>query len=174
MKTLRQINNDIEQLCLETPYEDDDSEHEIEAELKMLNLAFDEKLEAIGNVRMEQKAYIKRLRAEKARLDKEITSVESRGKWLDFYCMAEMLRAGVRSFTGKFLKLTIAKSPVSAEVATNPDDGKPRIEDIDPRFVQEVVSHKVDKSEAIRHYKQTGEVPEGFRIVDNREHLRIR
>ena len=174
MKTLRQINNDIERLCLETPYEDDDSEQGIEAELQMLNLAFDEKLEAIGNVRVEQKAYIKRLRAEKARLDKEIASVESRGKWLDFYCMAEMLRAGVRNFTGKFLKLTIAKSPVSAEVATNPDDGKPCIEDIDPRFVKEVVSHKVDKSEAIRHYKQTGEVPEGFRIVDNREHLRIR
>ena len=171
--TLRQINAEIERICLHTPYTDDDTEKEIEAELKALNLAFEVKLENIANVRVEQKAYIKRLKAEKQRLDREIASVEARGKWLDLYCMGEMLRAGLRSFKGTFLKLAIRKSPVSAEVATDPDTRLPRVEVIDPQFVEQVVTHKVDKKSAIAHYKATGEVPNGFRIIDNREHLRI-
>ena len=171
--TLRAINSEIDRLCLETPFEDDDTEKEIEAALKALNLAFEVKLENIANVRVEQKAYIKRLKAEKARLDGEIKKVENRGKWLDLYCMGEMLRAGLRSFKGTFLKLSIRKSPVSAEVATDPDTRQPRIEDIDPRFVEQVVTHKVDKKAAIAHFKATGEIPEGFTIVDTREHLRI-
>ena len=171
--TLRSINAEIERLCLETPFEDDDTEKEIEAELAALNLKFDAKLEAIGHVRIEQKAYVKRLKSEKVRIDKVIAAVENRGKWLDLYAMGEMLRAGIRAFTGKFLKFSVRKSPVSAEVVTNPDTHKPRVKDIDPRFVEEVVTVRVNKKDAIQHYKNTGEVPEGFTIIDNREHLRI-
>ena len=169
--TLRQINTEIERLCLETPFKDDETEKEIEAELRALNLAFEVKLENIANVRIEQKDYIKRLKTEKARLDREIKKVENRGKWLDLYCMGEMLRAGLRSFKGTFLKLSIRKSPVSAEVATDPDTREPRVEHIDPRFVEQVVTHKIDKKAAIAHFKNTGETPDGFRIIDNREHL---
>ena len=170
--TLRQINEEIERICLETPY-DPENEAEVEAQLKALNLKFDEKLENIGYVRIEQKAYIKRLREEKARIDREIANVTQRGDSLDWYCLAEMLRVGLRTFTGKFLKLSIRKSPVSAEVPIDPDTHKPRVEDIDPNFVEQVITYKVKKSDAIQHYKQTGEVPEGFTIIENREHLRI-
>ena len=171
MLTLRQINDEIEKICFET---EDGNEAEIPKQLDALQMKLEEKLENIGYVRVEQKAYIKRLKAEKQRIDKEIASVEARGKWLDWYCMHEMLRAGIRTFKGKFIKLSICKSPVSAEVEIHPDTKEPQWDEIDPRFVEQVVTHKVNKSDAIQHYKQTGEVPDGFIMIENREHLRIR
>ena len=170
--TLREINAEIESIVFDTPY-DEDSEAEVEARLNELNLAFDEKLENLGQVRLEQKAYIQRLDDEIKRLQVEKRSVERRGAWLDFYAMTEMLKIGIRSFKGKFLKLSIRKSPVSAQVAIDPDNGQPHVADIDERFWEEEVRYKVLKSDAIRHFKETGEVPEGFTIIDNREHLRI-
>ena len=122
--TLRQINEEIERICLETPY-DPENEAEIEAQLKALNLKFDEKLENIGYVRIEQKAYIKRLREEKARIDREIANVTQRGDSLDWYCLAEMLRAGLRTFTGKFLKLSIRNRPYPQKYPSTPTPTSP-------------------------------------------------
>ena len=170
--TLREINAEIERVLIDTPY-DDENEDAVQAELTALNLQFDEKIENIAYVRLEQKAYMKRLREEKARLDQEIKNIEARGKWLDFYVMAEMVKLGIKSWKGKLLSLSIRKSPVSAEVPINPDDNQPVIESIDPRFLEVEVKHKVKKADAIAHYKQTSEVPEGFTIITDREHLRI-
>ena len=76
-----------------------------------------------------------------------------------------MFRLGIRAFKGKFVKFAIRKSPVSAEI-TN-------IDDIAPDFIEEVVTKKVKKSEAVQFFKQTGEAPAGFRCIYGHEHLRI-
>ena len=170
--TLREINAEIERVLIDTPY-DEETEGEVQAELTALNLQFDEKLENIGYVRLEQKAYVKRLREEKQRIDREIVNIERRAAWLDFYVMAEMLKLGIKSWKGKLLSLSIRKSPVSAEAVLNPDTDQPAIEQIDPAFLEVEIKHKVKKADAILHYKTTGEVPEGFTIITDREHLRI-
>ena len=87
--------------------------------------------------------------------------------------MGEMIRMGMRNFKGNLLRLTVRMSPVSAELPIDPDTNQPRIEAIDPNFVEQVVTYKVDKSAAILHFKATGEIPKGFKIIDTLEHLRI-
>lgn len=174
MATLREINDAIDALLLDTPYEDDDTEAEIQAQLAALNLKFDEKLENIGFVRLQMKADVKMLDAEIQRLIARKNGILKRGNWLDRYCIAEMLRAGIKSLKGKFLTIGRQASPVSADIPIHPDTQEPDISQIDGRFVEEVVTHKVHKREAIEHYKNTGEVPEGFTFIENNEHLRIR
>lgn len=172
--SLRKINAQIKRICFAERDNNAEARAEMQAELDALEMKRGEKLENIGYVRIEQKAYLKRLRAEKKRINREIKSVEADGAWLDWYCMMEMLEASMRKFKGKFLTLTVCASPTSAKVPMNPDTNKPRWDLIDPRFVGETVEPKLLTQEAIDHYNRTGEVAEGFRIIEDAEHLRVR
>ena len=170
--TLRDLNDEIAAIIFDTPYHEA-ADAEVEAQLQALDMDFYQQLEELGLARVEQKAYVSRLKAEKKRIDSVIKNVEARGKWLDLYCMGEMIRKGIRAFKGNLLRLSIRMSPVSAELPMNPDTNQPKIETIDPRFVEQIVTYKVDKSAAIQHFKNTGEIPKGIRIIETLEHLRI-
>ena len=171
--TARKINDEID-LIMEQRRRGEITDAETETALDTLYMKLGQKLENIGYVRIEKKAYIKRLKAEKKRIDREIHAVTEDVKWLDLYCMAEMVRAGLRKFQGNFIKIAISKSQNSAEVPIDPDTKKPQWDLIDSRFVGETVEPKLLKQEALDHYERTGEVPEGFTIITDREHLRVK
>ena len=163
-RTLREINNDI--LELTDAALDADCTEELESGLSNLEIERDEKIENIAYLRLEQKAEVQALDDEIRRLQSRKRAIENQGRWLDSYCVAEMLRAGIKLVVGKFVKLAVRKSPVSF---THADD----ITELDPEFVTEEITYKVSKSDVARHFKATGEIPRGFEIVDNKHHIRI-
>ena len=154
------------------------TEEEQHAELQKafdaLKIKCDTKIEHIGYVLMHQDDKVEQLEKEILRLTIWKKQVASRRKWLTWYCITEMVRAGIRKVVGKFIRVTVAKNgQYSAKVPINPQTKKPKWELIDPRFIGETVEPKLLKQDAIDHYNSTGDVPKGFTITKGK-HLRIR
>lgn len=165
-RTLHQINQEIMNLTQELIDTEDEAEQNaiIEA-LDALALQQEQKLENIAYVRLQMKADNKAIDEEIKRLQARKNATENAGKRLDGYVMTELQHAGIRKHEGKLASLTIAMSPVSCEI-------------VDPELIPEewtetVTETKIKKSEAIRHYKQTGEILPGMQFRQN-EHLRIK
>lgn len=164
--TLREINAQIDALIQALiDAEDEAEETAILEALDALVLQRDQKLDNIAYVRLQMKSDVKSIDAEIKRLQARKQATENAGKCLDGYVMVELQRAGTRKHEGKYASLTIAKSPVSCEVV-NPDV-------IPDAFTETVTEVKILKSEAIRHYRQTGELIDGLRFYQN-EHIRIK
>ena len=192
-QTLREIIDDIDRLSwqgIDAPPTDDgilthetlklvetaeEAQHaELQKAFDALKFKCDTKIENIGYVLMNQDDKIEQLGKEILRLQIWKKQIESRRAWLLWYCVSEMVRAGIRKVVGKFIRVTVANnSQPSAKVPMNPHTKKPRWELIDPRFVGETREPKLLKQDAIDHYDRTGEMPEGFTITKG-QHLRIR
>lgn len=165
-RTLRDINAEILLLTEDLiDAEDSATENAILESLDALALAREQKLENIAYVRLEMKSDVKAIDAEIKRLQARKKATENAGKRLDAYVMVEMQGAGIKRHEGKLATLTIAKSPVSCEIAD--------MDAIPDAFREEVVEVKILKSDAIRHYNQTGEIVNGLHFYQN-DHLRIK
>ena len=164
-RTLRQINAEIMNLTEELIDAQDAAEETaiIEA-LDALALQRNQKLDNIAYVRLQMKSDVKAIDAEIKRLQARKHATENAGKRLDGYVMEELRRAGKRSHKGKLANLTIAKSPVSCEVID--------ANAIPEAYREERTEVKILRSEAIRHYRETGEILSGMRFYQN-DHLRI-
>ena len=164
--TLREINAQIDDLIQELIDAEDESEQTAILEaLDALALQREQKLENIAYVRLQMKSDVKAIDAEIKRLQARKNAIENAGKRLDGYVMVELQRAGIRKYEGKLASITIAKSPVSCEVID--------AESIPEEWTQTVTEVKILKSDAIRHYRQTGEILPGMRFYQN-EHVRIK
>jgi len=165
-QTLREINAEILDLTEELTDAADVTEQTaiIEA-LDALALQREQKLENIAYVRLQQKSDIKAIDAEIKRLQARKCAVENAGCRLDGYVMEELKKAGIKRHKGELANLTVAKSPVGCEIVD--------AEAIPEQFTEERVEVKILKSEAIQHYKTTGENIGGMRFYQN-EHLRIK
>ena len=134
--SLGRINDEIDRLCwqgIEAPPSEDDvldhptlesvesSQEEQHTELKTaldaLKMQRNVKIENIGYDLMEKDTKIEQLEKEIARLTLWKNQIKSRRKWLLWYCLTEMVRAGIRHVAGKFIRITVAKnSQPSAKV----------------------------------------------------------
>ena len=183
--SLRAINEKIEAICangIDVPDEYDESGKLITIiteddkflgdALDALELARDDKIENIGVYQLQLKAKSQELDDEIKRLTAWKKRVDNRWSWLNWYCLEEMIRSGVQKVAGKFVTVSVRKSPVSATFLEN-IDGEPDVNQIDPKFVKTEVRHKVDRAGAIRHFKQTGEIPEGLTFNTDKRHLHI-
>ena len=163
-RSFREINDAIEDLCyygldlpdeyetgLTSPVEEQVDEDALEKAFDDLQMEAEEKMENIGKFLLNTKDEIDDLKREIKRLTTWKNSLEGRSDWLKWYCMTNMIRAGIKKFTGKFVKLSVRKSPTSA---TYPKDyaGKPIPTEIDEAYVTEVVTHKVDSKTAIQKF----------------------
>lgn len=165
-KTLRNINADIQDLTEELiDAEDDVEKTAILESLDALGLQREQKLENIAYVRLQMKADAKAIDEEIKRLQARKTATENAGRRLDNYVIHEMQEAGIKSHKGQLTNLTVSKSPVSCEIV---DENA-----IPENFTEEVTQLKILKSDAIRHYKETGEIISGMRFYQN-DHLRIK
>lgn len=165
-RTLREINVQILDLTEELIDASDTAEETAILEaLDALAQSRESKLEHIAYVRLEMKADTKAIDDEIKRLQGRKRATENAARSLDGYVMSEMRASGIRKHEGKLASLTIAKSPVSCEIV-NP-------EVIPDEFTESVTEVKIKKSDAIRHYKSTGEIIDGMHFYQN-EHVRIK
>lgn len=82
------------------------------------------------------------------------------------YVKENMERLGLEKIPTELGNLAIAKNPMSVEIENE--------NEIPSEFKQEVVTIKIDKTAIKNHFKETGEIIAGTRIVDNKTSLRIK
>jgi len=183
--TLRELNYKIESLRQDLeqhlisnapfPPGPDDVlyEEEFLSRIAALEIERDEKIKNIAYLRLQWNADIKALDEEIKRLTARKKRLQSISKSLDKYCVSEMLRAGIKYVKDALVSIRVCQSPISAEYRTD-HNGQPDIEIIDPKFVSEVVTVKVDRAGAIDHHKMTGEDVEGITFHKDNHHLVVR
>lgn len=82
------------------------------------------------------------------------------------YVKENMDRLGITKMDTELGTLSIAKNPMSVEIENE--------EEIPETFIQEVVTKKIDKTAIKNHFKATGEIIPGTRIIDDKTSLRIK
>ena len=82
------------------------------------------------------------------------------------YVKENMERLGITKMDTELGTLSINKNPMSVEIENE--------EEIPEQFKQEVVTTKIDKTAIKNHFKDTGEIIPGAKIVDDKTSLRIK
>ena len=82
------------------------------------------------------------------------------------YVKENMDRLGIAKMDTELGTLSIAKNPMSVEIENE--------EEIPEEFKQQVITVKIDKTAIKNHFKATGEIIPGTRIIDDKTSLRIK
>lgn len=82
------------------------------------------------------------------------------------YVKDNMQRLGLEEIPTELGKLKITKNPMSIEIENE--------DEIPAEFKKEVVITQIDKTAIKNHFKDTGEIIPGIRIIDNKTSLRIK
>lgn len=82
------------------------------------------------------------------------------------YVKDNMERLQISKIETELGVLSISKNPMSVEIENE--------EEVPSKFKLEVVTTKIDKTAIKNHFKETGEVVAGTKIVDGKTSLRIR
>ena len=82
------------------------------------------------------------------------------------YVKENMERLDLKEIPTELGKLSIAKNPISVEIED--------IDSIPEEFKEVVIETKVDKTLIKKHFKETGEVVDGVKIIDDKTSLRIK
>lgn len=82
------------------------------------------------------------------------------------YVKENMERLGLEEIPTELGKLKITKNPMSIEIENE--------DEIPSEFKKEITTTQVDKTAIKNHFKDTGEIIPGIRIVDNKTSLKIK
>lgn len=82
------------------------------------------------------------------------------------YVKENMERLGLIEIPTELGKLKITKNPMSIEIENE--------DEIPSEFKKEVITTQIDKTAIKNHFKDTGELVPGIRIIDNKTSLRIK
>lgn len=82
------------------------------------------------------------------------------------YVKENMERLGLNEIPTELGKLKITKNPMSIEIENE--------DEIPSEFKKEVITTQVDKTAIKNHFKDTGEIIPGIRIIDNKTSLKIK
>lgn len=82
------------------------------------------------------------------------------------YVKQNMERLGLTEIPTELGKLKITKNPMSIEIENE--------DEIPIEFKKEIVTTQIDKTAIKNHFKDTGEIIPGIRIIDNKTSLRIK
>ncbi len=82
------------------------------------------------------------------------------------YVKENMERLGITKMDTELGTLSIAKNPMSVEIENE--------EEIPKEFKQQVITTKIDKTAIKNHFKESGEIIPGAKIIDNKTSLRIK
>ncbi len=162
---LYKINNEIEETLFVPEEETFDS-----SRFEELNLSFDEKVNSctavMKNIKAqaaELDAQCKILREEIWDLEQKKQALENNRKGLAEYVKRLMESLGLKKVGNMLHRVTIAQSPLTVEVD---------IEKLDPKWIKKHVSTYPDKRGIIDHIKETGEIPDGVKPIQN-THVRV-
>ena len=82
------------------------------------------------------------------------------------YVKENMEKLGITKLETEIGKMSIAKDPLSIEIANE--------DEIPSEFKQEVMTVKIDKTAIKNHFKETGEIVPGTRIISDKTSLRVK
>lgn len=109
---------------------------------------------------------IEAMKNEEKRISEQRKALENKVEKFKSYVKECMENNGFSKIDTGLGSLTIAKNPMSVEIESE--------DEIPSEFKQEIVTVKVDKTAIKNHFKETGEIIPGTRIVDDRTSLRIK
>ena len=111
-------------------------------------------------------ADVEAIKAERQRLSAREKTLARKADWLKAYLLHALRAAGKCKVKGHVLTVSLRKAPISCEVLDAdevPDD-----------FKREVTEVKVDRNAIIAHFRSTGEILPGVRMVTDKRTVSIR
>lgn len=119
----------------------------------------------IGYIRNSE-SLLEAMKAEEKRLSDMRKQGEAKLEKFNQYVKENMEKLGLVEIPTELGSLKITKSPMSVEIENE--------DEIPSEFKQEVVTTKIDKTAIKNHFKETGEIVAGTRIVNDKTSLRIK
>ena len=119
----------------------------------------------IGYVKNSE-SLLEAIKAEEKRLADMRKMGEAKLDKFKQYVKENMERLDLTKIETELGNLAIAKNPLSVEIENE--------EEIPEEFKKEVVTVKIDKTAIKNHFKETGEIIAGAKIVDDKTSLRIK
>lgn len=108
---------------------------------------------------------INAMKEEEKRIAENRKSLESKLDKFKQYVKENMERLGITKMDTELGILSVTKNPISVEI-TNENE-------VPNEFIQEVVTKKIDKTAIKNHFKSTGEIVAGTKIITDKTNLRI-
>lgn len=119
----------------------------------------------IGYVRNSE-LLIEAMKAEEKRISDMRKAGEAKLEKFKQYVLENMERLGLSKIQTELGALSVSKNPMSVEIENE--------DEIPSEFKQEVVTIKIDKTAIKNHFKTTGEIIPGTKIIDDKMSLRIK
>lgn len=140
-----------------------DLKEELEKELTLL--LQQKSQNTIGYIRNIELT-IEAMKNEEKRISEQRKALENKLERFKDYVKECMESNGFSKIDTGLGSLTIAKNPMSVEIENE--------DEIPSEFKQEIVTTKIDKTAIKNHFKETGEIIPGIKIVDDKTSLRIK
>lgn len=109
---------------------------------------------------------INAMKEEEKRISDNRKSLENKLDKFKQYVKENMERLGITKMDTELGTLSIAKNPMSVEIENE--------EEVPNEFKQEVITIKIDKTAIKNHFKETGEIIPGTKIIDDKTSFRIK
>ena len=119
----------------------------------------------IGYIRNTE-LLIEAMKTEEKRISDTRKTGEAKLEKFKQYVLENMERLGLKEIPTELGSLNINKNPMSVEIENE--------DEIPSEFKQEVVTTKIDKTAIKNHFKTTGEIIPGTKIIDDKMSLRIK
>ena len=141
----------------------EEDKNKIENELEIL---LQQKSQNIIGYTKNIELTINAMKEEEKRIADDRKLLESKLDKFKQYVKENMEKLGITKMDTELGTLSIARNPISVEIENE--------EEIPAEYKLEVVTTKIDKTAIKNHFKETGEVIVGTRIVDDKTSLRIK
>mgnify|MGYP001142389867 FL=1 len=119
----------------------------------------------IGYIRNTE-LLIEAMKAEEKRISDMRKAGEAKLEKFKQYVLENMERLGLSKIQTELGALSVSKNPMSVEIENE--------DEIPSEFKKEVVTTKIDKTAIKNHFKTTGEIIPGTKIIDDKMSLRIK
>lgn len=119
----------------------------------------------IGYIRNTE-LLIDAMKAEEKRIADIRKTGEAKLEKFKQYVLENMERLGLSKIQTELGALSVSKNPMSVEIENEAE--------VPEEFKQEVVTTKIDKTAIKSHFKTTGEIIPGTKIIDDKMSLRIK
>lgn len=136
---------------------------ELERELTVL---LHEKSQNIIGYTKNIELTIEAMKTEEKRISEQRKALENKLDKFKEYVKGCMEQGGFTKVDTGLGTMTIAKNPMSVEVENEIE--------VPSEFKQEIVTIKVDKTAIKNHFKETGEIIPGIKIISDKTSLRIK
>lgn len=113
-----------------------------------------------------QESFIEAVKAEEKRLKDMREKTENKMEKFKQYVKENMEKLDLKEVPTELGSLKIAKNPISVEILNE--------DEIPGDFKKEIIETKIDKTAIKDHFKETGEVVPGVKIIDDKTSLRVK